>query len=264
MIAGDGLTGGVYTGTFLATNVVTVIDFTQLVLLKRANSTSPWTLDGTHVPTTGSNTTPILSRTGMTGFSAEFGIGGSITSLPLTIEYFRGSRQGSVNLLDWKVSCTNSPSAVITLERSADARQFNAIGNITATSVRCLQPFNYTDPSPATGINYYRLRVTDADGRSTYSSVIALLNKDNGFDLISLMPNPVKTISVLSMASATASKMEIIITDITGKKLAGYTVNLVAGSNQVSLDFSKLSAGTYQVTGYTADGGAKTLRFIKN
>ena len=71
---GDGLTGGSYAGTFTATGIPGVTDVTQLVLLERTNSTAPWMLDGTHVTGSGTTTAPILSRTGMTGFT-EFGIG---------------------------------------------------------------------------------------------------------------------------------------------------------------------------------------------
>lgn len=260
--AGDGLSGGVYTGTFTATNVTTVIDYTELVLVKRADGSSPWILDGTHVTTTGSNTTPVLQRTGMVDFS-DFGIGGSGTSLPVTIEYFKGQRQGSGNLLNWKINCNNSPSVTMQLERSSDARKFTAINNITASAARCLQAFDYTDAAPLPGTNYYRIRLIDADGKSAYSSIIAILNKEKGFELVSMMPNPVIASSSLSVASAKGGNMNIVITDATGRKLSNRNVMLVAGSNQISLQLADLPAGTYQLTGYS-DGAVQTLRFIKN
>jgi len=51
------------------------------------------------------------------------------------------------------------------LERSADARNFSSVYSITADAVRCGQPFDYTDAQPLAGMNYYRLKITDADGR---------------------------------------------------------------------------------------------------
>lgn len=261
--AADGLTGGTYTGTFLATNVLTVIDFSQLVLVKRADGSSAWLLDGTHVPTTGSNTTPILSRTGMTGFS-DFAIGGSSLSLPITVEYFKGSKQVNGNLLDWKIICTNTASANMILERSSNSRKFTAINNITASALRCQQAFNFKDEQPVAGVNYYRIKLTDADGKSTYSNTIAILNKEKGFDIVGMAPNPVVNKTVMSVASATATDMTIVVTDVTGKKVATRSIKLVAGSNQVTLDFSNLASGSYQVTGYTAEEGAKSYRFIKN
>jgi 2-polyprenyl-6-methoxyphenol hydroxylase-like FAD-dependent oxidoreductase len=199
----------------------------------------------------------------MTGFS-EFGVGGTLSSLPISIEYFKGSKKTNGNLLDWKVTCTNTPGLTMQLERSEDSRRFTAINSITATAVRCLQPFDYTDNAPKAGMNYYRLRMTDADGKVSYSSIVSILNKDQGFSLVSFSPNPVTNMALLNVASAKNSKMDIIVTDMTGKKVIREVVQLVAGSNQVNLNLSALSQGAYQVTGYTEDGEIKTLRFVKN
>ena len=262
--AADGLTGGIYTGTFTANLISSVTDFSTLVLVKRANTASPWTLSGTHVTTTGSNTSAVLSRTGFSGFS-EFGIGGNATTnvLPLTIEYIKGIKLATGNLLNWKVDCTNSLSARMTLERSADRRNFKGINVINATALQCQQPFSYTDAVPLSGINYYRLKYTDADGLTKYSNTIAILNKDKGIEFVSLMPNPVKTVSTLNIASATASKMDIRVIDITGKQLSKQTVSLIAGSNLIPLNFENLVTGTYEVVCYSEDGQIKSLRFVK-
>lgn len=262
IVSADGFSGGVYNGTFNANGLVTITDFSQLVLVKRSGNSFPWLLDGTHIPTTGSNAAAVLSRTGMSGFS-EFGIGGSITSLPVTIEYFKGSRQSNGHLLDWKVDCTGSPTATLTLERSSNSRDFVSLNSTVATALRCLQPFNYTDASPLPGINYYRIKMTDADGRFTYSNILALLNNSKGFDITGLMPNPVVNRTVLSIASATASRMEIVVSDISGRRMMNQSVNLIAGSNMVPLNLGKLAAGTYQLTGYGSNGEVKTIRFIK-
>jgi hypothetical protein len=73
---GDGLTGGSFAGTFTATGIPNITDVTKLVLLQRTNSTSPWTLNGTHVTGSGTPAVPVLARTGMNAFT-EFGIGSS-------------------------------------------------------------------------------------------------------------------------------------------------------------------------------------------
>ena len=105
--------------------------------------------------------------------------------------------------------------------------------------------------------------MTDADGRFTCSNILALLNNSKGFDITGLMPNPVVNRAVLSIASATASRMEIVVSDISGRRMMNQSVNLIAGSNMVPLDLGKLAAGTYQLTGYGSNGEVKTIRFIK-
>lgn len=262
MTAGDGLNGGIYTGTFNANGLVTITDFSQLVLVKRANNAAPWVLDGTHVITTGSNSAAVLSRTGMAGFS-DFGIGGNITSLPVSIEYFRGTKQATGHLLNWKVNCVGSSTAILTLERSGNSRDFSVINNITATALRCLQPFNYSDLSPLPGINYYRVKMTDADGRTNYSSIIALLNNTRGFEITSVQPNPVISNASLNIASASKENASLVITDMTGRRLLQKNINLVAGSNQVFLDMSGYPSGVYSVVVVNAAGEKRTVSVVK-
>ncbi len=196
------------------------------------------------------------------GFS-NFYLHNAIRAVPVTIEYFKGSRQNSGNLLDWKVACYNSPTATMVLERSNDARKFEAINSITETATRCLQPFSFVDASPLAGMNYYRLKTIDADGKESYSTIVAIMNKDKGFAMVSLMPNPVQTTAVLSISSAAKTTMQVVVSDLAGKQLSKQSVTLIAGNNQVPLKLANLASGTYQVTGVSADGTVTTLRFVK-
>ena len=200
---------------------------------------------------------------GYTSSTGTFDISVTGAALPISIEYFKGSKQSNGHQLDWKVTCLNSPTVTLLLERSADGRNFKTINSQSATSTRCLQPFSFTDASPLAGINYYRLKTIDIDGKINYSTIVALLNKDKGFEIVSIMPNPVATKAMLSISSAQKSTMEIIVTDLAGKQLSKQRVVLLAGSNQVSLNLSNLAAGSYQVTGVTDEGERKSLRFVK-
>jgi hypothetical protein len=183
--------------------------------------------------------------------------------LPISIEYLRGTKQNNRNVLDWKVTCYNSPTVTLSLERSADGRNFTGISTTTETAVRCLQPFSYNDLAPLAGINYYRLKSVDIDGKTAYSNVVALLNKDKGFEIVSLAPNPVKDEAILSVTSAEKSIMEIVVSDLSGKQISKQRISLIAGNNQVPLNLRNVAAGTYQVSGLTADGQVKSLLFVK-
>ncbi|MEP6674531.1 MAG: T9SS type A sorting domain-containing protein [Ferruginibacter sp.] len=202
--------------------------------------------------------------TGITAFS-PFGVTSDPTVLPVTVEYFRGAKQNGSHLLDWKVSCTNTPSATLIVERSSNGRSFSSIYNINATALRCQQPFSYSDASPVAGINYYRLKMVDADGKISYSSIIALLNSSKGFEIVGMLPNPVTAggAAILNLTSAEKINVQVVVTDIAGRKLVSSNESLTAGSNQLALNLNKLAAGTYQVTVYQNDGAAKTIRFVK-
>ena len=57
--------------------------------------------------------------------------------------------------------------------------------------------------------------------------------------------------------------MEVVITNVEGKQVQKIVYNLIAGSNQFNMNLSNLSAGSYQITGYTSEGKSRTIRFVK-
>ncbi|MFZ4057669.1 MAG: PKD domain-containing protein [Ferruginibacter sp.] len=187
------------------------------------------------------------------------------SALPVQIEYFRGNRANGNHLLNWKVNCTQSPSATLVLERSNDGRNFTAIQTLNVDAPRCLQPFNYTDAQPLSGMNYYRLKMTDASGNSSYSIVVTLLNRQNGWEILNIIPNPVTKsgAAILNITSAVQTPVEFVVSDAAGKRLLVFDRTLIAGANQVALDLGQLAPGVYQITGYGQNKITKTVRFVR-
>ncbi|MEO6253340.1 MAG: T9SS type A sorting domain-containing protein [Ferruginibacter sp.] len=199
---------------------------------------------------------------GFSGFYVHTSLIGG--PLPITINYFNGSKQGSNHLLNWKVTCNSTPRATMILERSADSRNFNAIHTVTADAARCNQPFDYTDAQPLAGMNYYRLKMVDVDGKISYSGIVALLNAVKGFDIISIAPNPVVTNNFkLNVSNAQASKMDITIVDMQGRIVNRQTVAVIAGFNSISMNAGNLAAGTYTIQCNIADDKSRVIRFVK-
>lgn len=184
--------------------------------------------------------------------------------LPVVINYFTGKKQGSNHLLNWKITCSNTAAVTMILQRSANSRNFTDINSINADAARCQQPFDYTDADPFKGMNYYRLKMVDADGKVSYSSIVALLNAVKGFDIISIAPNPVITDNFnLNVASAQAGKMELSIFDMQGRLVNRQNISLIAGFNSLPVNAGNLAAGTYMIRGIMADEQSAILRFVK-
>ena len=201
----------------------------------------------------------------VTGFSG-FYVHSTIyeTPLPITVNYFTGIKQGSNHLLNWKVTCNSTARATMILERSADSRNFNVINSVTADAVRCNQPFDYTDAQPLKGMNYYRLKMIDDNGKISYSGIVALLNAVKGFGIISIAPNPVTNGSFkLNVASAQASKMELTITDMQGRVVSKQSIAVIAGFNSLPMHVNNLAAGTYSLQAGMADERSRVIRFVK-
>lgn len=204
-------------------------------------------------------TIPITGFSGFYLHSTQFG-----TPLPIIVNYLNGRKQGSNHALDWKVTCTSTPRAIMTLERSSDARNYTGIHTITADAARCNSPFDYVDANPLKGMNYYRLKIVDADGKLTYSTTVALLNAVKGFDIISIAPNPVVADKCkLNLASAQAGKMEVVIVDMQGRLVSRQSLTLIAGFNSLPVNVSNLTAGTYSMYGTSGEDRSRTVRFVK-
>lgn len=200
--------------------------------------------------------------TGFSGFYAHSTL--TNAPLPVVVNYLTGRKQGNNHLLNWKVTCTSSPRATMVLERSSNDHNYTAIYSITADAARCNQPFDHTDANPLNGMNYYRLKITDVDGKITYSTTVAILHADKGFEIISIAPNPVVGDAFkLNVASAQVGKTEISIFDMQGRLVRRQTISLAAGFNSVPVNISGVSAGTYTIRSGMEDGQIKVIRFVK-
>jgi len=198
-----------------------------------------------------------------TGFSG-FGIGVTGTALPITINYLNGTKQATGHLLNWKVNCNTSDRATMILERSNSNGTFASINSITADALRCLQPFDFTDKNPLPGINYYRLKVIDIDGKITYSSTVALLNAVTGFEITGMAPNPVtQGYFKLNIASAQVLKLKLLITNSRGRLVHTQQLTVTAGANSIPVDIAGLAAGNYNIQVHIDGSRPQTIRFIK-
>jgi hypothetical protein len=152
----------------------------------------------------------------------------------------------------------------MTLERSGDSRNFSNIYNTTVSSLLCQQPFNFVDTKAMQGLNYYRLKMTDADGKMSYSNIVVLMNAKKGFELVNITPNPVTDNKFkLNISSAEQLKIEINITDLSGRILVKQQATLNAGFNPIDVNVKNLAVGTYQLFGITSEGRTRVLQFVK-
>lgn len=210
----------------------------------------------------GSNYTIAGNYSG-TGFSG-FGVGVTGSPLPVNIVYFNGVKQATSHLLNWKVNCTATPRATMVLERSMDGTNFSSIYSITADALRCQEPFSYTETKPKPGVNYYRIKTIDADGKFGYSSTVALLSPVKGFEILAIAPNPVTGSWLnLNITSDKPQTIQLAMTDTRGRLLHTQSIQLAAGYNSIPVPVIRLAAGTYYLRANISGSPAKTISFIK-
>lgn len=159
--------------------------------------------------------------------------------LPVTLISFTVTKQNKVAVLNWKTS-QEINSKLFIAERSTDSRNWvtagtvNAAGNSIATNA-----YTLTDNSPANGINYYRLKQVDIDGKFRYSQVrTALFEKKT---TIVVAPNPAKGLVNIKLDKFNNGPVTINIMDAAGKHC--YHAVTTAGTFQINS--GQFAKGTY-------------------
>ncbi|MEQ8357969.1 MAG: T9SS type A sorting domain-containing protein [Cytophagales bacterium] len=110
--------------------------------------------------------------------------------LPIELLNFEASIENENVVLNW-VTTREVNNDFYTIERSENSFSWEEIGNTPADlSESELKEYFYLDQNPYIGINYYRLKQTDLDGKFTYSKIrFVNFNKDISTQL-SVFPNP--------------------------------------------------------------------------
>jgi hypothetical protein len=201
------------------------------------------------------------------GFAATdigtFNIVVSGAALPVNVAYFKGNRQNAGNKLEWRLECSNINSAVVELERSTDGRNFVSISSFNINAANCGNVMSYLDNERAASTYYYRLRISEAGTSDKLSNVVALIGGQKGFEIVNISPNPASVTATLELVAAQKTTMEIVITDIAGRRMQNQRVKLLEGLNKLPLQVQGLGSGVYYVTVVNENGERRTLKLVK-
>lgn len=138
----------------------------------------------------------------------------SLTSpLPVTLVSFSGQFINNTAQLTWDVAVETGLRAY-GVQKSCNGADYTAIGEVAAANSHS---YEYTDAGFSCPMAWYRLRLEDIDGNYAFSKVI-VINTGTG-DKISVMPNPVTDMLIISFGTGTAGRYEISLTDISGRKI---------------------------------------------
>lgn len=250
ILTGDSFAGGTYNIDLNADGFSGVSDFTALHLLKRSNSSSPWSLEGTHVVGTGTNSSPVIHRTGLTTFS-EFGVGGGPAN-PLPVELTSFAATGIENkvILVWQTA-TEVNSFGFDIERSSSIGKKEIWSNIGFVngSGNSASPksYRFTDILDDDAIYSYRLKMIDNDGSFKYSHAIEVhVDRPLDYKLSQNYPNPFNPTTTIKYALPEASKVSIKVFNTIGEEVAELiNEDRPAGYYQIDFDASALPSGVY-------------------
>jgi hypothetical protein len=137
---------------------------------------------------------------------------GFSTSFPLPVDLISFTVEGDAALghsrLEW-VTAGEQNNNYFVVERSSNGFQFKELQQVKGGGTRDLkQLYRFTDTNPLSGINYYRLKQVDFDGKYTYSKIVSATFQRAGF---TISPNPAqgKTITILWKAPVSQASIWI-------------------------------------------------------
>ncbi len=168
-------------------------------------------------------------------FTAE-----NAAALPIIISKFYGEQQNNQNILHINIVQSENVQSVV-LERSGDGINFSMLSNVSAKWPSINGEHVYTDVQPLKGNNFYRLNVTDNDGKLSTSNIVLLVN--NNLINIQFYPNPFKN---YVMMKADEGKYFISITDNKGSNVLNTSIN--AGGMDAKISLLNLAQGVYYIS----------------
>ncbi|MBN9352182.1 MAG: T9SS type A sorting domain-containing protein [Chitinophagaceae bacterium] len=185
-------------------------------------------------------------------------------ALPLTLVSFTGQAVSDGVLLNWKTANEVNTQA-FQVQRGLN-NIFSTIGTITAGNSSNSNTYSYTDYFSYANENvFYRLKITDRDGQTSFSPVIAIkvnmVNKS-----YSLFPNPLTgNILYIKIPSAHVGSLRVTVSTMSGKIVEKQIIRTDGlTSNQIPLTVRTLPPGVYQVQLTEEETGKVTvLQFVK-
>jgi extracellular elastinolytic metalloproteinase len=180
-----------------------------------------------------------------------------MNAVPVQWGSFTAEKKATNSLLKW-ITVQEQNSLKFMVERSIDGRGFVEIGTVKASgNTNAETAYTFTDVLPVAGINYYRIKQIDMDGRAVYSDVRTVtFNPFNGS--IYVTPNPAKDRIAITVPGNN-KLLQVVILNAVGQKVQ--TANISGQYNQIMLN--NLPAGLYYIRISGEEGEQTKKLFIQ-
>ncbi|MEK6479420.1 T9SS type A sorting domain-containing protein [Catalinimonas sp. 4WD22] len=194
----------------------------------------------------------------------------TFTTLPITLTYFKARSIDNNVVLSWQTA-QEIHNDFFTIERSADGKQFHAIGTIkgVGNSNKVLD-YEFIDRKPLTGQSFYQLKQTDFDGQFEYFDIVTVhhnskIGLDQDLSIVNFGPNPFQYSFSVEFDIPESGEVTLKLTDMNGALVASRKEQAYAGMNKI--DFQEnhpIKNGTYLVTLIHPKYQSKPFKLIKN
>jgi|GEM_PF-942321 len=153
----------------------------------------------------------------ITSTDAPIDGGSCFAILPVKLSSFAVQKSGITSRISWTTS-QEINSAAFVIERSANGSSWTTVGTVNAAGNSTVKlTYSFIDNAPAKGINFYRLKLVDADNRFSNSDIKSVLF--SSADVVLITPNPASSFVNIYMSKNNNSLTQIIVTDANGKMI---------------------------------------------
>lgn len=161
--------------------------------------------------------------------------------VPVKLTSFIATKQNSTVSLKWET--VNEQSMLsYEVERSSDGIRFTTIGTVNATG-NTSSSYSLMDSRPLSTINFYRLKMINADLSYSYSRVVTV-RFNNDAVTIQAFPNPVRN-NLNVQFKVPAGEVRLQLFDAQGRIVKQMEFKSTGNSTSASIDMSGLGKGIY-------------------
>ncbi len=167
------------------------------------------------------------------------------SSLPLKLLSFTGKINNEKINLQWET--TNEKNILEFEIERMNTNTWNKIGFVPpATGGLISNQYTYMDSLPLFGINYYRLKIIDIDGKFVYSDIISFeINPTNNL-IHQNFPNPFSNYTNIKFEIAQKSAVKIIVYNAVGIQMAVLVDEMkLPGVYQAQWNIANAAQGNY-------------------
>lgn len=201
------------------------------------------------------NSTVANSLTPLAGFT-------QLGTLPVVLMSFDAVKYNSGVSLKWSTQ-QEFNTQVFHVERSSNGLVYTKIGSVLASGNSTVtSEYSFNDPTPVTGIVYYRIKIYDLDGKMGLTTVKAVRGTTSSVK-VGIYPNPAATHANVLVNAAPNNPFTIAVYNQQGMLVGSQAPNT---GNATQVDLSRYTSGQYIIEVRFADGSRQTekLMVVKN
>lgn len=184
-------------------------------------------------------------------------------TLPAKLVSFSGHYANNTATIKW-ISENENNLSYYDVERSTNGSAFERVSTVYARNLNSVSNYNLSDNLSTINVPYvyYRLKMTDRDGKPTYSQVIRIVT-EKGNETFMLYPNPVRDYANIFISAGSNTTALVTVYDKTGRSVLKETRTLIKGSNSLNItSVQSLPAGSYIIE-VNAENKKERNKFIK-